>query len=175
VTKPITEGSHLENTAAGQGRSLTQPGDPPRPFIYELFLRPRYAETDAQGVVYHANYLVWFEVARGEFCRALGYPYSHIEQEGYGFMVTDLSIKYYSPAFYDNEIGIKVWCEKIGRVSCVFGYQIYNKTTGKICVEGMSKHAAVSREGKLVRFSQALYDIIAPLVGRGPSRLAPLS
>lgn len=175
MTNPITEGNHLENTAAGQGRSLTEQGDPPRPFIYEFFLRPRYAETDAQGVVYHTNYIVWFEVGRGEYCRALGYPYVKIEQEGYGFMVTDLTIKYYSPAFYDDEISVKTWCEKIGRVSCVFGYQIYNKTTGKICVEGMSKHAAVSREGKLVRFSQTLYDIIDPLVGRGPTRLAPLT
>jgi acyl-CoA thioester hydrolase len=175
VTESKTEGNHLENTAAGQGWSLSEQSDQPRPFINELFLRPRYAETDAQGVVYHANYLVWFEVGRGEYCRALGFPYSQIEQEGYGFMVTDLTIKYYSPTFYDNEISVKTWCEKIGRVSCVFGYQIYNKTTGKICVEGMSKHAAVDREGKLVRFGQHLYDAIAPKVGRGPTRLTPLS
>lgn len=175
MTESITEGNHLKNTAAGQGRSFTEKSDQPRPFIYEHFLRPRYAETDAQGVVYHANYIVWFEVARGEFCRAIGYPYLAIEREGYGFMVTDLNVKYLSPAYYDDEISVKTWVEKTGRASCIFGYQIYNKTTGKICVEGMSKHAAVSREGKLVRFSQQLYDTIVPLVGRGPTRLAPLS
>lgn len=153
----------------------TGQGQPPRPFIYEHILRPRYAETDAQGVVYHANYIVWFEVARGEYCRAIGYPYLAIEREGYGFMVTDLNVKYLSPAFYDDEISIKTWVEKTGRYSCVFGYQIYNKTTGKFCVEGMSKHAAVSREGKLVRFSQELYDKINSVTGRGPIKMAPIN
>ena len=158
-----------------QGQPLVEESAPARPFIHEHSLRPRYAETDAQGVVYHANYIVWFEVSRGEFCRAIGYPYLAIEREGYGFMVTDLSVKYYSPAYYDDEILIKTWVEKTGRFSCVFGYQIYNNTTGKMCVEGMSKHAAVSREGKLVRFSQGLYDTISSRTGRGPSRLPPLS
>lgn len=165
----------MDNPALGQGRSLPSQDDPPRPFVCELSLRPRYAETDAQGVVYHANYLVWFEVGRGEYCRAIGFPYSLIEREGYGFMVTDLTIKYHSPARYDDEIEVATWCEKIGRVSCVFGYRIYNRTTGKVCVEGMSKHAAVSNAGKLVRFGQPLYDRIAPLVGRGLTRLPPLS
>jgi acyl-CoA thioester hydrolase len=175
VTEARVEQNQLNRLEAGQGQPLLENSEPPRPFISENYLRPRYAETDAQGVVYHANYIVWFEVARGEYCRAIGYPYLAIEQEGYGFMVTDLSVKYLSPAYYDDEIVIKTWVEKTGRASCVFGYQIYNKTTGKICVEGMSKHAAVSREGKLVRFSQTLYETIKPLVGRGPTRLAPLA
>jgi acyl-CoA thioester hydrolase len=174
VTDSIGEKNHFNANEPGQGQTLLEKGEPPRPFIAEHSLRPRYAETDAQGVVYHANYIVWFEVGRGEYCRAVGYPYLAIEREGYGFMVTDLSVKYLSPAYYDDEIVIKTWVEKTGRFSCIFGYQIYNKTTGKICVEGISKHAAVNREGKLVRFSQALYDTISPLAGRGPTRLAPL-
>src|SRR5215210_7381176 len=99
------------------------------PFMAESRLRPRYAETDAQGVVYHTNYIIWFEVARGDYCRAVGFPYIEIEQDGYGFMVTDLQVKYFSPARYDDQIIVKVWLEKTGRASCIFGYQIYNETT----------------------------------------------
>jgi acyl-CoA thioester hydrolase len=175
LTDKSVADNHFNYSETGQGNELLEKSEPPRPFISEAYLRPRYAETDAQGVVYHANYIVWFEVARGEYCRAVGYPYLAIEREGYGFMVTDLSVKYLSPAYYDDEIVIKTWVEKTGRASCVFGYQIYNETTGKVCVEGMSKHAAVSREGKLVRFSQGLYDTIKPLVGRGPTKLTPFS
>ena len=144
--------------------------DPAQPYIVETRLRPRYAETDAQGVVHHTSYIVWFEVARGEYCRALGFPYSEIEKQGYGFMVTDLSVKYLSPARFDDEIVVKTWVERIGRASCIFGYQIYNETSGKISIEGMTKHAAVTPAGKLVRFSPELYTVVAPRVGRGPSQ-----
>ncbi len=143
------------------------------PFMAEARLRPRYAETDAQGVVYHTNYIIWFEVARGEYCRAIGFPYVEIERDGYGFMVTDLQVKYFSPARYDDQIIVKVWLEKTGRASCIFGYQIYNETSGKVCVEGITKHAAVSLEGKLVRFSQRLSNSIADKAGRGPIQLTP--
>ncbi|HEX2912628.1 MAG TPA: thioesterase family protein [Chloroflexia bacterium] len=145
----------------------------PLPFIAEAYLRPRYAETDAQGVVYHSNYIVWFEVARGEYCRAVDYPYLKIEQEGYGLMVTEIAVKYHSPCRYDDEIRIKAWIEKVGRASCVFGYQVFNDTTGKLSVEGLTKHAAVTPAGKLTRFSQPLYAIMLTRAGRGPSQLAP--
>lgn len=134
-------------------------------------MRVRFAETDAQGVVYHTNYIVWFEVGRGEYSRAAGFPYKQIEQEGYGLVVTDLHIKYYSPARYDDEMTIKTWLEQIGRASCVFGYQIYNETSSKLAVEGFTKHAAVTPAGKLVRLSPKLYQTLAAGVGRGPGRL----
>ncbi len=140
------------------------------PFIVESRLRPRYAETDAQGVVHHSNYLVWFEVARTDYCDALGFPYTEIERQGYGFVVTDLSIKYLSPARFDDRLIVRSWVEKIGRASCIFGYQIYNETTAKICVEGMTKHAAVSTAGKLIAFGPELYQALGARVGRGPSR-----
>ena len=143
------------------------------PFIVETKIVPRYAETDAQGVIYHANYIVWFEVARGEYCIAIGYPYARIEQEGINFMVTEMSAKYYSPVRYADEVIVKVWLEKIGRASCHYAYQVYNQTQNKICVEGYSKHAAVSPEGKIVAFSRTLYDLGHERAGRGPSQYVP--
>lgn len=163
-----------DSQPAANSKPETQNLKPDVPFVAEAHLRVRYAETDGMRIVYHSNYVIWFEVARGEYCRAIGYPYPQIEREGYGFMVTELAVKYYSPARYDDEIRVKVWLEKIGRASCVFGYQIYNETSEKLCVEGMSKHAAVTPEGKLVRFSGPLYELAAPKAGRGPSQFTPM-
>jgi acyl-CoA thioester hydrolase len=164
-----------ENLDNGKPQNLSalppELSSPSALFIAETRLRVRYAETDAQGVVYHANYIVWFEVARGEYCRAAGYPYTEIEKEGYGMMVTDARVSYLSPARYDDQILLRAWMEKIGRASCIFGYQVYNETTGTINAQGLTRHAAVTPGGKVVRFSSRLYQTMAPLAGRGPSTL----
>lgn len=143
-----------------------------KPLICETHLRVRYSETDGMAVVYHANYLPWFEVARNEYCRLVGYPYTELErQEGAQLMVTQLSIKYHSPTFFDDEILVKTWCEDTKRASCVFGYQIFDETTGKLAVEGWSEHAAVNKTtGKLQRFSPHLYQILSENCGAGPSK-----
>lgn len=151
--------------------ALLQPFPSPELFIAETRLRVRFAETDAQQVVYHANYIIWFEVARGEYCREAGYPYTEIEKEGYGMMVTDLRVRYINPARYDDQLLVRAWMEKIGRASCIFGYQVYNETTGALNAEGLTRHAAVTPEGKVVRFSARLYQTMAPKAGRGPSTL----
>ncbi len=177
----MSESENLENSRESSDPTLhpssfiphPSPLSPP-PFVVEARLRPRYAETDAQGVVYHANYIIWFEVGRGEYCREVGYPYLEIERDGYGFMVTELGTKFLSPARYDDQIVVRVWLEKVARASCIFGYQIYNETSQKLCVEGMTRHAAVTPAGKVVRFSSRLYEIMAPRAGRGPSQFTIL-
>jgi acyl-CoA thioester hydrolase len=136
-----------------------------RPFVAETHLRVRYAETDAQGITHHTSYIIWFEVARGDYCRAIGYPYTRIEAENFGFVVTDLRVKYYYPAKFDDQIIVYSWLEKLGRASCVFGYRVYNETAQKICVEALSRHAAVTREGKPTRVSPELIALSQPLLG----------
>ena len=69
-------------------------------------LRVRYEETDQMGVVYHANYLTWFEIGRTELIRALGYPYRKIEEKGLLLPVTEADLKFRKPAHYDDLIGI---------------------------------------------------------------------
>ena len=142
------------------------------PLICEVRIRSRYAETDAMGVIYHANYLPWFEMARNEYCRLVGFPYTVLErEEGAFLMVTELGIKYHSPTHFDDEVLIRTWVETTGRASCLFGYQIWNETTGKLTVEGWSEHAAVDKiTGKLHRFSPHLHVILAKNSGPGPSK-----
>jgi len=163
---------HLDNLSRQKNSSLpSEPSPPSDLFIVETRLRVRFSETDAQQVVYHANYIVWFEVARGEYCRAAGFPYTEIEKEGYGMMVTDLRVSYLSPTRYDDQILVRAWMEKMGRASCIFAYQVYNETTGILSAEGLTRHAAVTPDGKIVRFSPRLYQKMAPLAGHGPSTL----
>jgi acyl-CoA thioester hydrolase len=141
-------------------------------FVVEAHLRVRYAETDAMGVVYYANYPVWFEVARGEYCRAAGYSYAQMEKDfGIVMAVTEMGVKYRYPARYDDEIIVYVWMEKLGKASCVFGYQVYNVTNGKVCVDGFTEHAAVAADGRPKRFDTKLHEVFTPLVGIGKSQM----
>ena len=79
-----------------------------KPFVSEARVRVRYAETDQMGVVYHANYLVWFEVGRVEFIRKLGMDYRSMElEDGIGIAVVNVSARYKYPARYDDELVIE--------------------------------------------------------------------
>src|SRR5258708_33493210 len=73
------------------------------PFVETTF-RVRYAETDQMGVVHHANYLVWFELARSEFCRTHGIDYRQMEAEGFVLPVVEARVRYVSPARYEDEV-----------------------------------------------------------------------
>ena len=76
----------------------------------EARLRVRYAETDQMGIVYYANYLVWMEIGRVEYCRAAGIRYRDMEQEdGILLTVAEASCRYASPALYDEEVVIRTW------------------------------------------------------------------
>src|SRR5580693_5633846 len=96
-----------------------------KPFVAETRVRVRYAETDQMGVVYHANYLIWFEVGRVEFIRKMGLDYKSMErEEGCGIAVADVSARYKAPARYDDELVIQTQLV-VARGSVVkFGYRI---------------------------------------------------
>lgn len=87
-------------------------------------VRVRYAETDQMGVVYHANYLVWCEVARTDLIRRLFLPYSELERRGVLLAVADLSMRYHSPARYEDLVRTEVWLEEVRSRTVTFGYEI---------------------------------------------------
>src|SRR5260370_8331548 len=75
---------------------------------HDAYLRVRYAETDKMGVVYHANYLIWFEIGRTEFCRARGFSYREMEEnENSLLVVADSYCRYQAPAYYDDELIVR--------------------------------------------------------------------
>ena len=115
-------------------------------------VRVRYAETDQMGVVYHANYIVWMEVGRTEYCRAAGIVYRDLEeQEGLHLAVVEASCRYVSPARYDDEIEIHTSIAEAHPRMIRFAYELVNKATGKKVAEGSTKHVFLNREMKLAK------------------------
>lgn len=115
----------------------------------ETRVRVRYAETDQMGVVYHANYLVWFEVGRVEFIRQLGLDYKSMEkEEGCGIAVVDAHLRYRSPARYDDELIIQTTLLAARGPVVRFGYKVLRATDDTLLCEGETVHVVVDREMK---------------------------
>jgi len=107
----------------------------------------RYAETDRMGVVYYANYLVWFEVARTEFFKSIGLSYRSIEENNSLFlMVGESFVKHLSPVTYDDTVLIESWISEVKNASIVFRYTA--SCNGKFTAEGMTKHVFTDSLGK---------------------------
>lgn len=117
--------------------------------IVESRVRVRYAETDQMGVVYHANYLVWFEVGRVEFIRSLGMDYRSMEREdGIGIAVVDVSARYKSPARYDDELIIETRLNAARGAVIKFGYRIVRAADSTLLCEGETVHVVVGKDMK---------------------------
>ena len=92
----------------------------------EIQVRVRYAETDQMGYVYYGNYATYFEVARVELLRSIGFTYKKLEEEGIMLPVFEFSIKYFKPAFYDDLLTIKTSLEYNNGARIKFHYKIFN-------------------------------------------------
>lgn len=88
----------------------------------ELTVRVNYSETDQMGVVYHARYLVWLDVARCEHIRAAGRSYADLERAGFRLAVGDLRIRYRQPARYDDQVRVRCWVREARSRRITFGY-----------------------------------------------------
>ncbi|HEY6413703.1 MAG TPA: thioesterase family protein [Edaphobacter sp.] len=120
-----------------------------KPFVAETRVRVRYAETDQMGVVYHANYLVWFEVGRVEYIRQLGLDYKSMErEEGCGIAVADVSARFKSPAQYDDELVIQTRLLAARGAVIRFGYRIVRAADHLLLCEGETVHIVVGKDMK---------------------------
>ena len=116
------------------------------PFHAEARLRVRYAETDQMGVVYHANYLVWFEVGRVELMRSLQLEYSKLEQDfGCMIAVVGAELRYRSPARYDDEIAVRVALTAMRGSVLKMSYRVLRVADEKLLCEGGTTHVVVDR------------------------------
>lgn len=115
--------------------------------ISESRVRVRYAETDQMGVVYHANYLVWFEIGRVDFIRTLGMDYRTMEREdGLGIAVVDVSARYKSPARYDDDLTVETRLLAARGAVIKFGYRIVRAADRAILCEGETVHVVVDKD-----------------------------
>jgi acyl-CoA thioester hydrolase len=119
----------------------------------ETRLRVRYAETDQAGVVYHSNYLIWFEVGRVELCRDYGFNYRDMEKEADAYLpVTELRVRYRVPAKYDDEIMIRTRVVELRSRAIRFAYEVLRIADGTLLAEGETHHIVMNSEGKARAF-----------------------
>src|SRR5438874_13625382 len=117
--------------------------------VGEVKVRVRYAETDQMGVVYHANYLVWFEVGRVEFLRKLGFSYREMEENDACFIaVVDARCRYRAPARYDDEIIVRTHLKNARDSVVHFGYELVRANDGELLAEGETTHIVIDAKMK---------------------------
>lgn len=116
--------------------------------VIDTEVRVRYAETDAQGVVYYANYFVWFEVARMSYLRAMGYDYATLERDGLGFVIAEATCRYQAPAHFDEVLVIRTSLAEIRKRSFAFEYEVHNQETGQLLAIGRTVQVFIDGKGK---------------------------
>jgi acyl-CoA thioester hydrolase len=125
-------------------------------------VRVRYAETDRMGVVYYANYLVWFEVGRTEWLRQSGWSYSAMEREGgIQLPVIEAHCDYRQPARYDDEIDIDARATLLTPVRIRFDYTLTRAADAVRLAEGHTVHAAVDAQGRPCRLPDRVRETLA--------------
>ncbi len=107
-------------------------------------MRTLYVDTDRSQVVYHANYLKYFEFGRAELMRQAEYPYKKIEETGYIYPIIKTELNYYSPLYYDDLMYIHTRPGKMELVKLQFDYLITRAEDGEICCTGFTRHCAVN-------------------------------
>lgn len=130
--------------------------------IAETTVRVRYAETDAMGVVYYANYLVYFEVGRVEFLRQRGLPMSEVDRKVH-MPVIEASVRYVRAARLDDLLRVRSWIGERKRASFLFGYEIRHAERGEVIATGATRHACWHPETqRLIAIPDWLESLFAP-------------
>ena len=124
--------------------------DTPTPAVRRTTVRVRYAETDRMGVVYYANYLVWFEVGRTEWLRQAGWSYKEMEAIGVALPVIEAHCDYRQPVRYDDEVDIRTRASGLSPVRVRFDYEIV-LPGDVLAAAGHTIHAALDAGGKPCR------------------------
>ncbi len=114
----------------------------------ETQIRVRYAETDAMGILHHANYLIYFEQARTDLLRTLGVTYREMEEQGFFLVVAKAEVRYRSPAKYDDLLTIRTSVARSTAVRLEHTYEVRGPS-GLLVAEGTTTLACVDRAGKL--------------------------
>lgn len=132
--------------------------------------RVAFADTDAMGVVYHANYLRWFENGRTELLREIGFPYTELEKWPIWMPLAHASMDYKKSARYDDLIEIVTRFSEVGHASLVLYYEIFNKETGELLVTGTTRHGITDDKLKPIAIKKVypgFYAVLKEALGDG--------
>jgi len=128
---------------------------------HEIKTRVRYQETDQMGVVYYANFFVYFEMGRTEFLRHLGLPYSEMEKEQIFFPVAEAYCKFRSPARYDDILIIQTWISELKHATVEFSYKIIREEDQKLVAEGFTKLASLNASRRPTSLPEKLKSLLS--------------
>jgi acyl-CoA thioester hydrolase len=122
---------------------------------HETEIRVRYAETDQMGIAHHANFLIWFETGRSEFCRSKGFSYAEMERDAGAFLaVAESYCRYKSPAHYEDLLTIRTKVLEIRSRSLRFYYEIHRKSDEALIAEGETLHVVTTNDKKVMVLPQ---------------------
>jgi acyl-CoA thioester hydrolase len=138
--------------------------------ISETSVRVNYSETDQMGVVYHARYLVWLDVARCEHLRLSGMSYRELEQAGLRLAVSELAIRYRQPARYDDLIRIRCWIREVASRRVDFGYAVEHAEDQRLLATASTRLIALDIGMTLARLPERVRQVLRPIPD--PVRLA---
>ncbi len=143
---------------------------PPVKQVYKTTVRVRYAETDQMGVVYHSNFLIWFEIGRVEALRQMGFSYKEMEQvDDSHIVVAEAHCNYRKPARYDDVIGICTHIAEARSRTIKFAYEILNDFTGELLATGGTTHVICDSRGRPKTLPEKYRKIlIAPKAAAAP-------
>ncbi len=130
--------------------------EPDKPYVrdktgnkvwHQCKMRTLYVDTDRSQVVYHANYLRYFEFGRASLMRDAAFPYREIEESGYIYPIIKIEVNYYTPLFYDDMMLIHTRPSTLEKVKLQFDYLITSEQTGEIVSTGFTRHCAINTSG----------------------------
>lgn len=116
--------------------------------------RTLYADTDCSDMVYHANYLRYFEFGRASMLRDMVCPYTEIEADGYVYPIIETGLKFYSPLYYDDPMWINTRPGEMGKARIKFRYVITHAESGSVVCTGFTEHCALNSSGRPVRIDE---------------------
>jgi acyl-CoA thioester hydrolase len=131
--------------------------------VSETLVRVNYSETDQMGVVYHARYLVWLDVARTELLRQSGMTYRELEAGGLRLAVSEVSIRYRQPARYDDPIRIRCWVREVASRKVDFGYSVEHADDGRLLATATTSLLALDATMSLSRLPARVRASLHPI------------
>lgn len=115
------------------------------------------------GVVYHANYLVWFDRARTELMRATGLTYKQLEQQGVYLAVSEVRVRYRAAARYDDLVQVRCWVRELASRRVTFGYVVERVGTGELLATGETALVSLTHQHTVTRLPEHVLDLLKPI------------
>ncbi|HEV8125793.1 MAG TPA: thioesterase family protein [Gemmatimonadales bacterium] len=128
--------------------------------VSEISVRVNYSETDQMGVVYHARYVVWLDMARTEHLRHAGMSYKEVEAMGVRLAVGELAIRYRQPARYDDQVRVRCWVKELGSRRILFGYAIELAQTSLLLATATTAMFSINAEQRPTRLPDQVMRLL---------------